>query len=255
MTSRLEYEAKNLEQAIERACDALALSKDEIDFDVISRGSSGIFGLAGVKKAKIRVKLPEGRTQASSLLDRIDQELSGAETAGAASSRRPPAADSPAVIAEDGQPKHLGQSVLEHIVRTISNDARVAVNETGERLQFDVRGGDAAILIGKRGQTLEAIQTLVEKIVNKHSAGNGKIRVMVDVEGYLQARQENLEKLAVKLAAKSKRIGKPIVLSQMSAYERRVIHLSLKDHPGVRTKSRGEGYLRQLVIFPQKPVN
>ena len=129
------------------------------------------------------------------------------------------------------------------------------MDDNGEGLLFSVKGRDAAILIGKRGQTLEAIQSLIEKIVNKHNGNNGKIHVQVDVEGYLQTRQENLEKLAHKLAAKSKRIGKPIALSQMSAYERRIIHLVLKNDPGVRTKSRGEGYLRKLVIFPKKKLN
>ncbi|MGB9441176.1 MAG: R3H domain-containing nucleic acid-binding protein, partial [Desulfobacterales bacterium] len=92
----------------------------------------------------------------------------------------------------------------------------------------------------------------VEKIVNKHNPNNDKIRVQVDVGGYLETRKANLEKLAERLADKSKRIRKPISLGQMSASDRRIVHLALKNDPDIRTKSRGEGYMRKLVIIPQK---
>ena len=115
---------------------------------------------------------------------------------------------------------------------------------------MNVAGGNAGVLIGKKGQTLEAIQSLVDKIVNKHNNHHDKIRVQVDVEGYLKTRKLNLEKLAMRLADKSKRIRKPISLGQMNGYDRRIVHMALKDDPEVETKSRGEGYMRKLVIFP-----
>jgi spoIIIJ-associated protein len=74
----------------------------------------------------------------------------------------------------------------------------------------------------------------------------------VDIEGYLETRKENLENMALRLAEKSKKIGKPISLGQMNAYDRRTVHLALKDFPEVITRSRGEGRLRKLVIFPKK---
>jgi spoIIIJ-associated protein len=256
MTADRVYEAKNLNKAIEKAAEALNISPDDLDYEVISHGSSGIFGLAGVKKAKIRVNIPEKPLDAASLVDRLDQEISGGAE---------PVSDNDA--AQPGQalealgndplddPKALGYHILKRIVDTISDDAHIKTEDRPDGLSFSVNGSDAALLIGKRGQTLEAIQSLVEKIVNKQNSHNGKIRVQVDVEGYLQTRQENLEKLAQRLARKSKRIGKPIALRQMSAYERRVIHLALKKDPGVRTKSKGEGYLRKLVIFPKKKAS
>ena len=256
MTAELEYEAKNLNKAIEKAADALNINPDELDYDVISHGSSGIFGLAGVKKAKIRVKMPGTPLDAASLVERLDQEISGGSAAGADhQSGVETAAGEPIDTVDLEGPVELGYRVLKRIVDTISDDAHIKMENGREGLMFSVKGSDAALLIGKRGQTLEAIQSLVEKIINKHNAHNGKIRVQVDVEDYLQTRQENLEKLAQKLAAKSKRIGKPIALSQMSAYERRIIHLALKKDPGVRTKSKGEGYLRKLVIFPKKKAS
>jgi spoIIIJ-associated protein len=116
---------------------------------------------------------------------------------------------------------------------------------------LNVAGGNAGVLIGKKGQTLEAIQSLVDKIVNKHNDYHDRIRVQVDVEGYLATRELNLEKLAMRMADKSKKIRKPISLGQMNGYDRRIVHMALKDDQEVQTKSRGEGYIRKLVIFPK----
>ena len=143
--------------------------------------------------------------------------------------------------------------MLQRIVDAITSDATISAEETGDRILLNVACGDAGALIGKKGQTLEAIQTLVDIIVNKHNNHHhDRIRVQVDVEGYLETRKLNLEKLATRLADKSKKIRKPISLGQMNGYDRRIVHLALKDDPEVQTRSRGEGYMRKLVIFPQK---
>jgi spoIIIJ-associated protein len=160
--------------------------------------------------------------------------------------------DVPQPVEFEENPLDLGRTVLQRIVDAITNDAKISAEENSGGLFFNVVGGNAGILIGKKGQTLDAIQSLVEKIINKHNPHNDKIRVQVDVEGYLETRKANLEKLAERLAHKSKRIRKPISLGQMSAYDRRIVHLALKHDPDIRTKSKGEGYMRKLVIFPQK---
>ena len=152
----------------------------------------------------------------------------------------------------DASLERLSVIVLQRIIDSITSDASITVEEDSDRVLFNVAGGNAAVLIGKRGQTLEAIQSLVKKVVNKHNNNDKRIRVQVDIEGYLETRRLNLERLAARLAEKSKRIRKPISMGQMSAYDRRIIHLALKDDPDVRTKSSGEGYLRKLVIFPKK---
>jgi spoIIIJ-associated protein len=139
---------------------------------------------------------------------------------------------------------------LQRIIDAITEDAKISVEQDAERIFFNVNGGNAGILIGKRGQTLDAIQSIVDKVVNKHK--EKRTRVLVDIEGYLETRKENLEKLAIRLAEKSKRTGKPMSLGQMNAYDRRIAHIALKDNPDVQTRSRGEGPLRKLVIFPKK---
>ncbi|MEE4604683.1 MAG: RNA-binding cell elongation regulator Jag/EloR [Desulfobacteraceae bacterium] len=258
MMSSFEYSAKNVNKAIENACAELNLSPDEIKYDILSHGSSGIFGLAGVKKAKIRVHLPEKPkepntknqplTSDSELKDEIYSEENKSPDQFFADDNR----DVPQPVEFEENPLDLGRTVLQRIVDAITNDAKISAEENSGGLFFNVVGGNAGILIGKKGQTLDAIQSLVEKIINKHNPHNDKIRVQVDVEGYLETRKANLEKLAERLAHKSKRIRKPISLGQMSAYDRRIVHLALKHDPDIRTKSKGEGYMRKLVIFPQK---
>jgi spoIIIJ-associated protein len=158
----------------------------------------------------------------------------------------------PSVVTLPEDPLEVGRSVLQRIIDAISPDSRISFAEESDRVLVEVSGGNAAILIGKRGQTLEAIQSLVEKAVNKHNHNNDRIRIQVDVEGYLKTRRENLEQLAHRLAKKTQRIRKPITMGQMNAYERRIVHLALQDNPKVRTKSKGEGHLRKIVIFPKR---
>ena len=258
MTTSFELEGKTVEKALEKASEKFDIPKDQLQYDILSYGSSGIFGLAGTKKARIRVKLAEASSQSVSEADEHHKE----------DQKSSEVADEPVMASEeasDGEtsgeqqlytfsenPLDLGRSVLQRIIDAITTEAKISVDEDSDRILFNVVGGNAAILIGKRGQTLEAIQSLVDKIVNKHNHNNDRIRIQVDIEGYLETRRGNLERMAVRLAEKSKRIGKPISLGQMNAHDRRIVHLALKGDPDVETKSRGEGHLRKLVIFPKK---
>ena len=264
MPDTLEFKAKNVDSAVEKASVELKMPKEEIKYEVLSYGSSGIFGLSGTKKAKIRVKLPEDLQ-----VDELKAPSAGFNI------ETPPASENydftgatAAMVIEDEHPRagthsqnqpaepfsadsaESGRIVLQRIVDALTSDAKISLEENADRLCFNVDGGNAGILIGKRGQTLDAIQTIVEKVVNKNH--KNRIRVQVDIEGYLATRKENLESMAIRLAEKAKKIGKPISLGQMNAYDRRIVHIALKDYPEVLTRSRGEGPLRKLLIFPKK---
>ena len=249
--SALEIEARNVAKAVKKACTQLNVADSELHYDILSHGSSGIFGLAGVKKARILVHVPE-----TDETEKVAQALTDVSVAdGSARTVLLPAgeiAGRPVPYNFPTEPADMGQAVLQRIVDSICADAEISTEAESERIQYNVTGGNPAILIGKKGQTLEAIQTLVDKIVNRRNNNHDRIRVRVDVEGYLQTRKKNLKKLAERMADKSDRIGKPVSLGQMSAYDRRIVHMALKDHPDVRTKSRGEGHMRKLVIFPRK---
>jgi spoIIIJ-associated protein len=231
MAASLEFKAKNVEKAVEKASEKLNMPKKEIKYEVLSYGSSGIFGLAGAKKAKIRIQLPEEALPSASTPEISETPLIAADRID--DSEPSDAFDldpDDAVgkdILKDGQvysfpedPVGMGRNVLQRIVDAITTDAQISVDEDSERIFFNVNGGNAGILIGKHGQTLDAIQSIVEKVINK--------------------RRKN-----------RKRISKPISLGEMNAYDRRIVHIALKDNPDVLTRSRGEGPLRKLVIFPK----
>jgi spoIIIJ-associated protein len=264
MSALLEFKAKNVDKAVEKASAELKMPIEEIKYEVLSYGSSGIFGLSGTKKAKIRVKLSEDslNKEPQAEITEFNSEASPKSDA----SSRPEATVAMALKNENEGVKEneedqqlysfpddaveIGRLVLQRIVDAITADAIISVEENADRLCFNVNGGNAGILIGKRGQTLDAIQAIVEKVVNKRN--QNRIRVLVDIEGYLETRKENLENMAIRLAEKSKKLGKPISLGQMNAYDRRIVHIALKDFPEILTRSRGEGRLRKLVIFPKK---
>lgn len=245
----IEVEGKNIEKAVDKACAKLKIPRDTLKYEVISYGSSGIFGLAGIKKARIRVTIPKAVSGRHSAAGEPEKQ-----------SDRDPNTEATASLGDTygetqlhtfpGDPLDLGKHVLQRIVDSITSDAEIRVEDTADRLLFNVVGGNSAVLIGKHGQTLEAIQSIVEKIVNKRN--QHRIRVEVDIEGYIENRRTNLQRQAARLAEKCKRIGKPVAVGQMNAHDRRIVHLALKDDNAVRTQSIGDGYLRKLMIFPKK---
>jgi spoIIIJ-associated protein len=251
MTEYAEFEAKNVDKALEKASNELKLAIDQLEYDVVSYGSSGIFGLVGVKKAKIRVKTngaavaeeleTAAKVEARNLVSDAFEDEVGQECAA-----DDPVADDPIM----DQAMADGRVFLQNLVDYISEGAVVAGERRNGRILYKVDGGNSALLIGKRGQTLESIQYLIEKVVNKKI--ESRIRVMVDVEGYLGARKANLQRLAAKMAEKAQKVNKPVTIGQMNAYDRRIVHLCLKENTAVRTQSVGEGYYRKLIIFPKK---
>jgi spoIIIJ-associated protein len=252
MSPIIEFESKNVEQALQKASEELNIPADKLDHDVISYGSTGIFGLVGTKKAKIRVTIPEETAKDD---DGREYQKPKEFQEGVASilSETFGNAETISENSDGGSSKDpilLGKDVLKRLVDSITADAVVDVEKNGGNVLFNVSGGNTALLIGKRGQTLEAIQYLVEKIVNK--TNDQRIRIQIDVEGYLKNRKERLEALALRLGEKVKRTGKPVTVGQFNAYDRRIIHLVLKEASDIRTHSMGDGYYRKLKIFPKK---
>jgi len=261
MTASLEFRAKNVSKAVEKASEELNIPPKELKYEVLSYGSSGIFGLSGAKQAKIRVQLPEDSMPVASQHEMSEFESDSADVTDKFEPSDKLNLEDDIALAKENQegqqlysfpedPVEIGRLVLQRIIDAITTGAKISVEQDSERIFFNINGGNAGILIGKRGQTLDAIQAIVEKVINKNK--ENRTRVLVDVEGYLETRKENLERLAVQLAEKSKRTGKPMSCGQMNAYDRRIVHVALKDNPDVQTRSRGEGPLRKLVIFPKK---
>ena len=126
-------------------------------------------------------------------------------------------------------------------------DAKIDAKINNTTLNVNLEGQNMAVLIGRRGQTLDSLQYLVSLVVNKDR--DDYIRVVLDTENYRQKRKETLEKLAHKLARKAKKMRKDIILEPMNPYERRIIHSTLQNNKFVSTKSEGDEPYRKVIIF------
>jgi len=255
MSKFFEFQGKNVEKAIERASDELNISADKIKYEVLTYGSTGIFGLVGIKKAKIKVFVDEkNKSQRPSQPPVKSAPSKTSKTAKTTIDefleRLPDSDEAKAEKETNEEIIDYGIKALQKILDGISDGATIKTKNSKEKLFFAVTGGDSGVLIGKRGQTLEAIQYLLEKMINKRTTK--KLRVMVDVEGYLEKRKNNLKQLASRMAEKAKKIRKPVTIGQMNAHDRRIVHIHLKDESGIRTQSIGDGYYRKLMIFPKK---
>jgi spoIIIJ-associated protein len=182
--------------------------------------------------------------------DHTDPRPVSEESPPPAAAEAPPAPEPPPVVEVTRESIDLGLETLQKMADLITEGATVEAETNRDHLTLKITGGNAGILIGRKGQTLDAMQFLTDKIINRKS--EARVRVKVDVEGYIETRKSNLKHLAVKMAEKAKKTGKPATINQMSAQDRRIVHLTLKDDNRVRTQSMGDGYYRRLVIFPKK---
>ncbi|MGE5590275.1 MAG: RNA-binding cell elongation regulator Jag/EloR [Bacillota bacterium] len=140
----------------------------------------------------------------------------------------------------------VARRLLQDVSRTIGLDVEITTRRDEDYIFLDVKGDELGILIGRRGQTLDALQYLTNVAASR--ASSEKQRIVVDVEGYRRRREETLQRLAERLADKVRRSGQSMELEPMSAHERRVIHLALQDSPYVTTYSEGEEPFRKVVI-------
>jgi len=159
------------------------------------------------------------------------------------SAPEPEAKKDPSAAAKAQEAKKL----LEELLSWLSEQATVQVREESrERIRLEILGDKTGLLIGKRGQTLDALQFLINKMVNR-TAENSR-RIEVDMEQYRKRREQSLRSMATRLGEKVKKKKKPITIEAMNAHDRRIIHLTLKSDPSLETRSVGKGEMRKLVI-------
>lgn len=198
--------SKTVEEALKEALKELDANEEDVDVEIIEEPSKGLFGLIGGKDAKIRVSV---------VYDPIE-------------------------IAENFMNKVLNSMNIKavSIVKKVEDNLLVDIT--------DINSTDMGILIGKRGNTLDAIQYLLSLAVNKSKANY--IKVVVDTEGYRAKREETLIRLANRMAEKAKYSKRPVKLEPMNPYERRIIHSALQNINGITTYSEGNEPYRRVVI-------
>lgn len=244
-----EFEGKTTEEAIENASQELDLPVEELRIDILEPGSAGIFGLVGSKKARIKVTVKgEGSTEASTVASTV-----ASAKASSVANAEVGAEVVPDMDADDEAGLALAKETLENILALIPVETSVNAHHFDDNITLNIEGDKSGILIGRKGKTLDALQFIVNRIVNK--ALDRRIRVVVDSENYRERRKDSLTQMALRMGDKAKRIGKPVTTNPLNPRERRIIHLALKEDGRLNTKSKGEGLLKQVVIFPKRYVS
>jgi spoIIIJ-associated protein len=142
------------------------------------------------------------------------------------------------------------REVLGEILNRMGFAAEVEATENEERIALEIKGPDTSLMIGKKGATLDALQHLVAKVVLRGQEPDSHKPIQVDAEGYRARREETLISMAQRLAEKVRASGRSLEVDPMTAADRRIMHMALRDAPGVSTRSEGEGIDRRMIIEP-----
>ena len=237
----VEASGKHVEEAIAQGLAELGKTRDEVEIEVLSEGSRGLFGL-GAEEARVQISVIEPQV-VEKVVDEIKAEEEEKEV------KEPTAPP----LEKDFQ--QIAKGTLEELLAKMRIRARVVirqkVDEEGKppTVVLDIVGDDLGILIGRRGETLAALQYITRLIVSRKTRRWHPL--VVDVEQYKVRRERSLRRLAQRMAERVSFSRQPMALEAMPAYERRIVHLSLRDHHSVTTKSVGEGDQRKVTIVPK----
>ncbi len=247
----IEMEGKTPEEAIQKALEVLDAPREQVKVEILDEGSKGLFGMIGSKQAKIRATLLELEPKAA----RDEQRPAASEAAGFVPRPSVTATMPPRPITEKREEPATddahAKETLEELLRLMGFTATVEQRITNDKISLSVQAGeDSNILIGRRGKNLDGLQYILSRICAKKNE-NAK-PIIIDIEGYKERRKEVLEAMARRLAAKVKSSRREIETEPLSAGERRLIHMALKDDDQVNTQSRGEGPLKNVVIRPRQ---
>ena len=263
----------DVDTAVQLALADLKLTIDEVDVTVLEEPSRGFFGI-GSKLALVRVEkkkpakpepapAPEKKEKPQQVQPEKVKSENTEKTERTEAPRnkkersnkkhnikeREPIApviekipDEELTVCED----HVALKFLEEVTKEMGLTLDITAKTGADSLYIDIQGKDSGTIIGKRGQTLDAIQYLTSLVVNKEN--QNYTRVVVDAENYRAKREKTLEKLALRLAGKVARTKRSIKLEPMNPYERKVIHATLQNHPQVTTRSEGQDPYRRVII-------
>jgi spoIIIJ-associated protein len=215
----IETEGKTVDEAVANALTRLGVEQKDVEIEILDEGSRGVFNILGARQAKVRVRM---------------KPLPGQQVR---RSRREPEQD-PAVIVRD-------------LLTAMGFEAPVESRETADGIEITVGStGADGLLIGKRGETLESLQHIISKMLNRDT--EKWTHVALDVGGYRRRRESQLEKLAVSMADRAQATGQEQTTEPLKASERRIIHVALKDHPTVKSYAVGDGLIKRVVIAPKE---
>lgn len=254
--------AKTLDDAITEALIQLGVTSDQLEYEVIEKGSAGFLGI-GMKQAVIKARRKAVEEPEAEIVEdvksepavmkkeepkTVKKEIAKKETIKKETVKKEPAKKEADLANVESQTIEACEKFIYDVLKAMDmTDVKVTsvVDEEGA-LSIDMEGSNMGILIGKRGQTLDSLQYLTNRVANKMQ--EGYVRVKLDTEDYRRRRKETLENLAKNIASKVKRTRRTVSLEPMNPYERRIIHSALQGDPAVSTHSEGEEPYRRVVV-------
>ena len=270
MNGSIRVSAKTVDDAITEALIQLGVTSDRLEYEVIEKGSAGFLGI-GMKQAVIEARRKpepkEEKIEEPVVEEPVKAEPKKVETVQPQKAAAEKKADEPQKAVEkevkeevkketklvEVQPQTIEavEDFLKNTMKAMDMEVelKTEIDQDGA-LCVDMSGEHMGILIGKRGQTLDSLQYLANRVANKHQ--EGYVRVKLDTENYRARREETLRHLAKNIAHKVKRNRRPVALEPMNPYERRIIHSALQSDPYVMTHSAGEEPFRKVVITLKK---
>lgn len=316
MEEYVEFTGKDVDDAIAGACRHFNLDRDKLEIEIVSGGSSGIFGLVGVKKARVMAK--KRALINSEEADSNHQEKRKPQEKPMAAKKEHPPKDTPKQKTKDTktdtqktqhkeqvsqkknddpqpaqqkpvqeepaqqksvQKKHVQENIeniseqkadiskkdeipsdpglkkfiqelMAHLTSPLSPGAEITVNDQTKPIGVVIKDESTTeLLIGRDGQTLSAIQYIANRIIAKNWPGAA--RIQVDTEDFLEKQNEQLQQNAQQLASKAKKVGKTMSTRPLSSYHRRIVHIALQNDKKIRTKSKGDGPMKRVLIMPR----
>ena len=255
--NKITVSAKTVEDALTEASIELGLASTDIDYEVIEKGSAGFLGI-GAKQAVItawkkveekpkKEKKPEKKVE-KKVEEKVEVKPVEVQEVKEAPVEEIEVSEKEEKLAEvESQTKEACEKFLTDVLKSMDMEVKLTseIDEDGA-LSINMEGENMGILIGKRGQTLDSLQYLTNRVANKMQ--EGYVRVKLDTENYRERRKETLENLAKNIAHKVKRTKRAVSLEPMNPYERRIIHSALQADKYISTHSEGEEPYRRVVV-------
>lgn len=260
--TNLEIIAPSVDEAVAQGLAELGLNREAVEIDVLDEGSRGLFGL-GTRQARIRMTVKGVIAKVEERVEEMVAEVEAIEEVEEPSENEP--AEQAPEIAKSTRYEEVQQEVTLDVCRATVAELieRMGINcevsaKLGEMddhsgitpVMVDVQGNDLSVLIGKRSETLNALQFIARQIVSKELGHT--VTLVIDIEGYRERRERQLRQLARRMADQAIKTGRKQVLEPMSPNERRIIHMELRESPDVTTQSFGEEPHRKVTILPKQ---
>ncbi len=230
----VEAEGETIDGAIANALKVLGVERDRVTVEILAESKKGVLGI-GSRKARVRASL---------------RETLALEKEGRQNEQEPK--DEGLTEAKLEALRDNGRGVLAEIIKLMGIEATIEIKpgDSPQEVLLNIQAGGGGLLIGRRGQTLEALQYVLTRAVNDRCGLDGA-QLIIDTENYRERRRKTLEDMALRLGEKAKRKRTAVSVDSLSARDRRVIHLALEDDPWLTTKSLGRGDYRRLLIIPE----